>query len=354
MLDLAHSKSRDILDFYQESNTKRTQELTTLTTENALDLTPFYAHLQQLRQHHRPASSNAPASLSLATPIQEVIPVRKGSSESLDKLFSGEEHFGKYLDCNSLYTQYCNLKNVVPRDYLSFIDLLDNFDHISEWLKKEKTYLEYLKAVQTYLLDFYRRARPLYNTEELLTLSERKVKRRFDDLQNDLLYCKNCEKRFVKETVFKAHLTGKKHLEATKHHVEPANRPVTDSVLLLESNIRELYGPLKAIKNATIANIERKQSLTVEELALEEEEEEFDELEVLQEGLDETEETDKLYNPLKLPLGWDGKPIPYWLYKLHGLSVSYTCEICGNYTYMGRKAFEKHFQVIFSLFLFFL
>ena len=31
-----------------------------------------------------------------------------------------------------------------------------------------------------------------------------------------------------------------------------------------------------------------------------------------------------------LPLGWDGKPIPYWLYKLHGLSVEYKCEICGN------------------------
>jgi hypothetical protein len=28
-----------------------------------------------------------------------------------------------------------------------------------------------------------------------------------------------------------------------------------------------------------------------------------------------------LYNPLNLPLGWDGKPIPFWLYKLHGLSV---------------------------------
>ncbi len=27
-----------------------------------------------------------------------------------------------------------------------------------------------------------------------------------------------------------------------------------------------------------------------------------------------------MYNPLKLPLGWDGKPIPYWLYKLHGLN----------------------------------
>jgi len=44
------------------------------------------------------------------------------------------------------------------------------------------------------------------------------------------------------------------------------------------------------------------------------------------------------------PVGWDGKPIPYWLYKLHGLGVEYRCEICGNASYWGRKAYECHFQ----------
>jgi splicing factor 3A subunit 3 len=43
-------------------------------------------------------------------------------------------------------------------------------------------------------------------------------------------------------------------------------------------------------------------------------------------------------------LGWDGKPIPYWLYKLHGLGVEFKCEICGNQSYWGRRAFDKHFQ----------
>jgi len=27
----------------------------------------------------------------------------------------------------------------------------------------------------------------------------------------------------------------------------------------------------------------------------------------------------KVYSNGKGPVGWDGKPIPYWLYKLHGL-----------------------------------
>ena len=42
---------------------------------------------------------------------------------------------------------------------------------------------------------------------------------------------------------------------------------------------------------------------------------------------EEEDEDGKIYNPLKLPLGWDGKPIPYWLYKLHGLGVEFRCEV---------------------------
>lgn len=28
---------------------------------------------------------------------------------------------------------------------------------------------------------------------------------------------------------------------------------------------------------------------------------------------------------------------------MHGLNISYNCEICGNYTYKGPKAFQRHF-----------
>jgi hypothetical protein len=28
---------------------------------------------------------------------------------------------------------------------------------------------------------------------------------------------------------------------------------------------------------------------------------------------------------------------------LHGLNISYNCEICGNFTYKGPKAFQRHF-----------
>lgn len=28
---------------------------------------------------------------------------------------------------------------------------------------------------------------------------------------------------------------------------------------------------------------------------------------------------------------------------MHGLNISYNCEICGNFTYKGPKAFQRHF-----------
>ena len=36
--------------------------------------------------------------------------------------------------------------------------------------------------------------------------------------------------------------------------------------------------------------------------------------------------------------------LPVWMQKLHGLSVEYKCEICGNQSYWGKRNFEKHFQ----------
>eukprot|EP01034_Spumella_vulgaris_P021532 gene21531-27567_t len=60
--------------------------------------------------------------------------------------------------------------------------------------------------------------------------------------------------------------------------------------------------------------------------------------------VDRDGDDEPIYNPLNLPLGWDGKPIPFWLYKLHGLGVEYKCEVCGNHSYWGRRAFDRHFQ----------
>nr|CAD7197840.1 unnamed protein product [Timema douglasi] len=89
-------------------------------------------------------------------------------------------------------------------------------------------------------------------------------------------------------------------------------------------------------RNATKENVQRKQART-------EGERDDSDADASASESDDDDDSDVPYNPKNLPLGWDGKPIPYWLYKLHGLNISYNCEICGNFTYKGPKAFQRHF-----------
>ena len=112
-----------------------------------------------------------------------------------------------------------------------------------------------------------------------------------------------------------------------------------------------LLVPLALTLTETKANVERRSALTTRER----EQEMLERSDAVAPAAadadssaapaEEDQEEEKIYNPLKLPLGWDGKPIPYWLYKLHGLGVEYRCEICSDHVYMGRKNFDRHFQV---------
>jgi len=109
--------------------------------------------------------------------------------------------------------------------------------------------------------------------------------------------------------------------------------------------VREVLGE---VMEATRKFVEKKQTRTKEEREAELKQEEEGALpEIRGEGEDEDEDEEEdedgpIYNPLNLPLGYDGKPIPYWLYKLHGLGVEYKCEICGNHSYWGRRAFDRY------------
>lgn len=209
------------------------------------------------------------------------------------------------------------------------------------------------------------------------------------------IWCAACQKMYSKETVYNAHLTSKKHLKAVKQlqesssdattnghqstttaaDVEAMRRSKNRALALKETLIRSLVdgddAPLKQTLADTIANTERRAALTDRERATELEELEAreaaeaaaaaakarkrrlraaqggdtnDDNDAADDDDDDDDEEERIYNPLKLPLGWDGKPIPYWLYKLHGLGVEYKCEICSDYVYMGRKNFERHFQ----------
>ncbi|KAI8379558.1 uncharacterized protein BYT42DRAFT_598546 [Radiomyces spectabilis] len=359
-------KSQQLHDMYEDKTGLRQSEIEALSGSS--EFSEFYERLRVIKDHHR-KYPNEP----VEPPEMEFIFINQkrdqGDDEELEKLFSGEENFGRYLDLNTLYTEYVNLKGVRKMDYLQFLSEFDKFEAVyPKNIKMSEPYRNYLDHFKQYLYSFFRRANPLYNLTEL----EEKAKRELDenwaagkipgweevatDDADESLFCVACQKKFAKQSVYDAHLKGKKHIKAQKaleenqspngnggadaqangHGREDKRKAVAWKEILISKYAEALSDFLAE----TRANIERKQALTDKERTLEQDQ---DEIDIADQDSDEDDE-DKIYNPLKLPLGWDGKPIPYWLYKLHGLGVEYPCEICGNYVYMGRKAFDKHFQ----------
>lgn len=185
------------------------------------------------------------------------------------------------------------------------------------------------------------------------------------------------QKQYSKQTVYDAHLSSKKHIKATAKQASGGAPPPnpngasaptqhsssTPSHSAATTRLRNcarlthlatsLLVSLVPVLNETKSNVERRFSLT----AREREQELIDQANpapppapaTTEGGAEEEEEEERIYNPLKLPLGWDGKPIPYWLYKLHGLGVEYRCEICSDHVYMGRYVSITSYLSVFLI-----
>jgi splicing factor 3A subunit 3 len=269
-------------------------------------------------------------------------------------------------------------------DYLTYLSCFHDVSAIPEDAKlKSPDYQRYLQELKGYLLDFYRKTQPLVDLDDVIAETQAKFDKNWalnevlgwdtrtttQSNENganggkpavESLFCTACDRQFTSEGVYTSHLTGKKHKKAVAASTAPATEngsskgtPATSKrrqlIAFDEVLIRRLYELLTEVIHGTISYLEVKQTRTHEELQAEiaeEEEGAFSDVDVDGLGLgdDNDDEDQPIYNPLNLPLGWDGKPIPYWLYKLHGLGVEFKCEICGNHSYWGRRDFDRHFQ----------
>ncbi|CAE7530320.1 SF3A3 [Symbiodinium microadriaticum] len=308
--------------------------------------------------------------------------------------FSGEEIFGKYLDLHSFYVQYCNLPNIPSHDvdYLQYLDKFNSFFYIPENSKSHKAYVQYISSLWEYLLDFFRRVQPLVEVEDLLAEWRAAFEKKWSvgdvsgwapprksgggDSQalrlgmfnsKDELEALGLDRlkgamealglkcggtlsdradrlwsvRGVKPNDIPDKLKAKAKRAGSADNSGDSARKKT---ALLEYLIQSLCSLMAEIVTATRRHAEKQQTRTLEEKLALLEEEEYGTLPDVEEADDDEDDEGPLYNPLNLPLGWDGKPIPFWLYKLHGLGVEFKCEICGNQSYWGRRAFDRHFQ----------
>ncbi|KAL4204832.1 hypothetical protein AMTRI_Chr01g111730 [Amborella trichopoda] len=266
-----------------------------------------------------------------------------------------QEAFGRYLDMHGLYNEYINSKFGEKIEYsVSRSDQVSNkHKYISgkvEFVWKVQQYREYLDHVLDYLTSFFQRTEPLQDVEA--EFEERWADGKVHGwegkgLENgnstnqgaiiDLDYYDNAD-----ELVSLGPEKLKEALAAfslkSGGTVQQRAERLFLTKILTEVKMQRLCELLDETIVRTKENVEKKQALTYEEMEAEREEEE------VQAESDSDEDEQQIYNPLKLPMGWDGKPIPYWLYKLHGLGQEFKCEICGNHSYWGRRAFERHFK----------
>lgn len=319
--------------------------------------------------------------------------------------FSGEEVFGKYLDLHECFNQYCNIPNILQNnpniDYIQYLNKFHTFFYISESIKLTKPYKSYLASLWMYLSEFFLKTQPLVNKPEII----KEWKKDFDEKwkEDKIMGWKGCNKQTnntpqplrlgmfnspeelealgmdrLKEGLealglkcggtlkdralrlwsirgIKAEdIPEKLRVKSSSSLVLGEKRKFDDgngieienkkqSIAWDEFKIISICDILMDIITSTRKHVEKQQTRTKEEREQELYEEEFGTL--VEENEDENDDDDEpIYNPLNIPLGWDGKPIPYWLYKLHGLGDEFKCEICGNQSYWGRRNFDKHFQ----------
>ncbi|KAF8076610.1 hypothetical protein FPV67DRAFT_1559042 [Lyophyllum atratum] len=396
ILDRVQSRVLTLDSLYQDEDARKVELDFLSAPAQQNDLSEFYSRLVKIQEHHAKYPDSVPGGfdLELAALLDEPDQEDEDYEEEdpISLLFSGEEAYGKYVDLYAHHTAYSNLKNIGKRPgYLQYLDLLLAAQNglVHEDLAKEtrfsKDYETYIQNLHTYLLSFAKRRQPLvdirtqqqeaaaefdtkWEAEEITGWEESKPQAQANGNGAAGVWCPACQKLYSKQTVYDAHLTSKKHIKAAAKHdasgipptnpngpSAPAPGPITKSSgnTRIRTSARFTYlttaliVTLVSTINDTKSNVERRFSLTARER----------EQELLDQSKppapapaattgpeEEEEEEERIYNPLKLPLGWDGKPIPYWLYKLHGLGVEYRCEICSDHVYMGRKNFDRHFQ----------
>ena len=165
-------------------------------------------------------------------------------------------------------------------------------------------------------------------------------------------------KIFTNEQSLFHHKKGKKHIKVInklsqgvlsipqgnfsdiRHEFKDEGRELKLKVIAkLESRIIQLKGLLSDVIYNSANEARKKQNMTYEEVEAENQDIGVDEI-----SDEEDDDQEPNITNRKPPQDSDGRPIPYWLYKLHGLGVEFKWEICGGASYWGRRAFDKHFQ----------
>ncbi|WOH13325.1 hypothetical protein DCAR_0832834 [Daucus carota subsp. sativus] len=338
MIDQISATTYKLIEIYEDDNNARKDEIAALRCQMDHEDNLFYELLKEIREYPRRHRV-----VDRATDMVESM---------LEVEFSGEEGSGRYLDLHQLYNDYMNSKFGEPLEYSAYLQVFPQAGKIPRKLKLTRQYKEYLSKVLEYLIGFFQRTEPLQDLETIFSkvkteLEEPWASKGHDPSQHTAIdlddystveeLIEEGPERLKEGLAARGLKTGGTILQ--RHFLKGEQINDWKEIALMEAKMEKLCDLLHKTIVRTKENVERKQALTYQEMEVEREE---NEVQAATESDDDDEQP--IYNPMKLPMGWDGKPIPYWLYKLHGLGQEFKCEICGNQSYWGRRAYERHFK----------
>ncbi|XKL61992.1 hypothetical protein PGB90_001825 [Kerria lacca] len=380
LLDHYMESTNNLKELYEDKDGIRKEEIAEISGPN--DFMEFYNRLKNMKEFHRKHPNQVSVPMSIE--FDELNKLRENPTEEMNNIveFTDEEGYGKYLDLHECYEKYINLKGVEKVDYITYLSILDHlFDIPKE--RKNTEYRKYLEMLLEYLHGYLLRIKPLFNVDQEMENLQKEFHQQWeagtfpgwqkesggaltnvgahldlsafssweelaslglDRLKSALLALGlKCGGTLEERAERLFSTKGKTDLDPNLM-IQPnsvkskrsKNVNKQKEIANLEAQVYRFIELLSEQRNATKENVQRKQARIEGERGDSDAEASASESE-------EEEEDDIPYNPKNLPLGWDGKPIPYWLYKLHGLNISYNCEICGNFTYKGPKAFQRHF-----------
>ncbi len=372
LLEQIQHQSEELLPLYEDKTGARSKEILQISAGDPFE--EFYLQLANIKDHHaRYPNEQAENSEQWYRP-------HKGEVDQpyiVDSMFSGVEAYGRFFDLHHSHESYLNLPDTKRIPYTQYLDIFDNFQAgyggVKRGEKLTDQYFKYLGELMEYLESFMRRTRPLENLDKVFSGWDDDFEKAWEkdevdgwqmDKQGaksnsttrtlsapDAIWCEACEKEFKNENVYKGHLNGRKHVKAAealsqRGNITVGHRLKERAVAEREFRIKKLASAMTTERDETRVNVERRQGMTDREWQQELENYYSLSDQKAKEAEDKEDDDDdgKAHNPLKLPLAWDGKPIPFWLYRLHGLGQEFPCEICGNFVYRGRRAFDKHFN----------
>uniref|UniRef100_A0A2K5F0J1 Splicing factor 3A subunit 3 n=1 Tax=Aotus nancymaae TaxID=37293 RepID=A0A2K5F0J1_AOTNA len=328
MQDRYMEVSGNLRDLYDDKDGLPKEELNAISRPN--EFAEFYNRLKQIKEFHQKHPNEICVPMSVE--FEEVPKARENPSEETQNLvkFTDEEGYGRYLDLHDCYLKYINLKTSEKLDYITYLFIFDQLFGIP----KERKNI---------------RVKPLQDQNELFGKIQAEFEKKWENgtfpgwpketssalthagAHLDLSAFSSWEALVslgldrLKSALLALGLKCGRTIEDPWSHLIPLCLPKIPSQKA-PSETTERNKDIAFLEAQIYEYIEILGEQTGEEREEEEEEQ-------ISESESEDEENEIIYNAKILPLGWDGKPISYWLYKLHALNINYN----------WPKAFQRHF-----------